>query len=160
MLGQVGLAFPLTSGSFIVTPSVRAYYSGYNQSAIRESGGGTGGLDADIPAQNFHSESLKTGFQVARVLTFLWRPLRVMFSADWLRNLGGEGRNSLDIGADGLPNITEKFVSSKAGEDSLRVGGGCELSVSRRTTLRIGVLHDSQTGQRSTTGNISVGVEF
>jgi hypothetical protein len=34
------------------------------------------------------------------------------------------------------------------------------MSLSARSTVRIGLLHDSQTGQRSTNGNISVGIEF
>lgn len=144
----------------LITPSVRAFYSGYRQSAIKESGGGTGGLDADITAQNFHNESLKTGLQAARMFTLFSRPLRVTLSADWLRNLGGEERNALDIGADGLPGVTEEFVSSKAGVNSIRFGGSCELSLSPRSTLRMGLLHDAQTGQRSTNGNVSVGIEF
>jgi hypothetical protein len=32
--------------------------------------------------------------------------------------------------------------------------------LSPRSTLRLGLLHDSQTGQRSTNGNVSVGIEF
>lgn len=160
MMAQVGLALPMSCGSLMITPSVRAFYSAYFQSAIRESGGGTGGMDADIAAQKFHSESLKTGIQAAKVLMFFRRPLRITASADWLRNLRGEERNTLDIGADGLPGITQKFVSSKAGLNSVRLGGGCELSLSSYSTLRIGLLHDSQTGQRSSSGNVSVGIEF
>jgi hypothetical protein len=160
MLAQAGLSLPVSCGSMLVTPSLRAFYSGYRQSTIKEIGGGTGGLDADIAAKNFHNESLKTGIQVARLLTLFSRPLRATLSADWLYNLGGEERNSLDIGADGLPGVTQEFVSSKAGVNSVRFGGGCELSLTPRSTLRIGVIHDSQSGQRSTNGNISVGIEF
>jgi hypothetical protein len=160
MLAQMGASLPLNCGSIVVTPSVRFFYSGYHQSEIMEAGGGTGGLDADIDPQNFHNESLKTGIQAARLMTFFSRPLRATFTADWLYNLGGEERSSVDVGVVGLPGVTQKFVSSKAGVNSVRIGGGCELSLTLRSTLRLGVLHDSQSGQRSTSGNVSVGIEF
>jgi len=117
-------------------------------------------MDAAIASQNFHSESLKTGIQAAKVLAFFRRPLRLTASIDWLRNLRGEERNTLDIGAEGLPGVTQKFISSQAGLNSVRLGGGCELSLSSLSTLRIGLQHDSQKGQRSSSGNVSIGIQF
>lgn len=159
-LAQICMAWPLNPGSLLVTPSVNLFYSGYREDAVRENGSGSTGLRSQIKSRTFHNEALKTGIQIAKQTTLYHTPVRLSCTLDWLHSFDVDQRSKVDIGSTDLPGVTQSYQSAKAGEESIRFGVGCEWNPTRRTTVRINALNQVQSGQRTTNGNLTIGIAF
>ncbi len=159
-LAQIGMSWPLSPGSLLVTPSVNLFYSGYREDAVRENGTGGMGLLSQIKARTFHSEALKTGVQIAKQTQLHKTPVRLSCTLDWLHSFDVDQRSTVDIGSTDLPGVTQSFQSAKAGAESVRFGVGCEWNPTRRTTIRVNALNQVQSGQRTTNGNLTIGIAF
>ena len=159
-LAQIGVAWPLKPGSLMITPSVSFFYSGYREDAVREMGAGSGGLNTQIPVRTFHSEALKTGLQIARQTQLKNTPVRLSCSVDWLHSFDADQRSTVDISSTDAPDISQEYKSAKTGAESLRVGVGLEWSPTDRTTIRMNGANQVQSGQRTMSGNLTIGIAF
>ena len=101
----------------------------------------------------------KAGLQAAKLLSVHGHALRLSASADWLHYLDNRRRQAL-VQLAGLDDATLRMEGAKTGTDSIEIGGGAEISLTRRTTLRLNILHEAQTEQSVTNGNVSVNIEF
>lgn len=80
-------------------------------------------------------------------------------SSDWLHYLENK-RQKTQVLLGGLEDAATTTEGSKTGYDSLEVGIAAEISLTRRTTLRLSVQHEMQNNQTTTNGNVTLSVDF
>ncbi|RFC46359.1 MAG: hypothetical protein DVB28_000013 [Verrucomicrobia bacterium] len=112
-----------------------------------------------VAQKSFVSNAAKAGIQTTKLASVLGHTVRLSASADWLHYLDNNRRQT-DVLIGGSEDASIRADGSKVGSDSLGVGAAAEVSLTRRTTLRLNLSHEIQNKETVTNGNLSLSVEF
>ncbi|NBV84978.1 MAG: autotransporter outer membrane beta-barrel domain-containing protein, partial [Verrucomicrobia bacterium] len=154
---NTGAAIPLIApGSLTFTPSARLVVQGQNLGSAKESD--MSGLEVSIAKQSTASVLSQAGAELRKNVTLAGKSAAASLQADWTHNYNANGR-TLDMAMGGSTTYFG-YRGSKAGADAIRMGGAFEAALNERTTLRLNLDYQTQTGGSSTNGTVSLGYAF
>lgn len=154
---NTGAAIPLIApGSLTFTPSARLVVQGQNLGSAQESD--MSGLEVSIAKQSTASVLSQAGAELRKNMTLAGKSAAASLQADWTHNYNANGR-TLDMAMGGSTTYFG-YRGSKAGADAIRMGGAFEAALNERTTLRLNLDYQTQTGGSSTNGTVSLGYAF
>ena len=154
---NTGAALPLVApGSLTFTPSARLLVQGQNLGSAKEND--MSGLEVSVARQSTASVLSQAGAELRKNMKLAGKSAAASLQADWLHNYNSNGR-TLDMAMGGSTTYFG-YQGSKAGADAIRMGGAFEAALNERTTLRLNLDYQTQTGGSSTNGMLSLGYAF
>jgi len=154
---NTGAALPLVApGSLTFTPSARLLVQGQNLGSAKEND--MSGLEVSVAKQSTTSVLSQAGAELRKNMKLVGKSAAASLQADWLHNYNPNGR-SLNMAMGGSTTYFG-YQGSKAGADAIRMGGAFEAALNERTTLRLNLDYQMQTGASSTNGMLSLGYAF
>ncbi len=154
---NTGAALPLVApGSLTFTPSARLLVQGQNIGSAKEND--MSGLEVSVAKQSTTSVLSQAGAELRKNMKLVGKSAAASLQADWLHNYNPNGR-TLNMAMGGSTTYFG-YQGSKAGADAIRMGGAFEAALNERTTLRLNLDYQTQTGGSSTNGMLSLGYAF